>query len=164
MGIAILICSLFSACLGAAIGYAIGFYKHNKGHGVNIPDVEVEVPMPEVVPPKEEDEPSLRSAEYYRELAKQADKNGTSDKMRLLKKISKEIDKAANKGWRMLKLDYHGDLNEEIRSTLTKRDIYEYFSKAGYWIEFSYTYNSDPMIDFISWDGRGEGLEINEDT
>lgn len=164
MGFAILICSLFSACLGAAVGYAIGFYKHNKGHGVNIPDVEVEVPMPEVVPPKEEDEPSLRSAEYYRELAKQADENGTSDKMRLLKKISKEIDKAANRGWRMLKLDYHGDLNEEIRSTLTKRDIYEYFSKAGYWVEFSYTYNSDPTIDFISWDGRGEGLKINEDT
>ena len=87
MGFAILICSLFTACLGAAVGYAIGFYKHNKGHGVNIPDVEVEVPMPEVEPPKEgepskeEDELPLRSASYYRKLAKEADKNGTSDKM-----------------------------------------------------------------------------------
>ena len=164
MGFAILICSLFAACLGAAVGYAIGFYKHNKGHGVNIPDVEVEVPMPEVEPPKEEGELPLRSAAYYRELAEQTDENGTSDKMILLKKLSKEIDKAANRGWRMLKMDYHGDLNEEIRSTLTKRDIYEYLSKAGYWIEFSYTYNSDPTIDFISWDGRGEGLKINENT
>lgn len=170
MEFAILICSLFAACLGAAVGYAIGFYKHNKGHGINIPDVEVEVPMPEVEPPKEEeqpkgeDEPLLRSASYYRKLAKQADKNGTSDKMILLKKLSKEIDKAANRGWRMLKMDYHEDLNEEIRSSLTKRDIYEYLSKAGYWIEFVYTYNSDPTIDFISWDGRGEELKINEDT
>ena len=61
-------------------------------------------------------------------------------------------------------MDYHEDLNEEIRSFLTKRDIYDYLSKAGYWIEFVYTYNSDPTIDFISWDGRGEGLKINENT
>lgn len=158
MEFAIVICSLFSACLGAAIGYAIGLYQSRKNsnrHGINIPDVEVEVPMPEVEPPKEEDMSVLRPADFYRDIAAQADESGTSDKMRLLKKISKEIDEAARKGWRKLKISTQ--LNEEIEKMLTKRDIYEYFCEAGYWVEFEYSYAQCSKVDYISWDGKGEG-------
>lgn len=161
MEFAIVICSLFSACLGAAIGYAVGLYQSRKNsnrHGINIPDVEVEIPMPEVEPPKEEDVSALRSADFYRNIAAQADESGTSDKMRLLKKISKEIDKAARKGWRKLKIsEQFPELNDEINEMLTKRDIYEYFCEAGYWVEFEYSYAQCSKIDFISWDGKGEG-------
>lgn len=158
MEFAIVICSLFSACLGAAIGYAVGLYQSRKNsnrHGINIPNVEVEVPMPEVEPPKEEDTSVLRSADFYRDIAAQADESGTSDKMRLLKKISKEIDKAARKGWRKLKIS--PELNEEIEEMLTKRDIYEYFCEAGYWVEFEYSFAQCSKVDYISWDGKGEG-------
>lgn len=160
MEFAIVICSLFSACLGAAIGYAVGLYqsrKNNNRHGINIPDVEVEVPMPEVEPPKEEDAFVFKSADFYRDIAAQADENGTSDKMRLLKKISKEIDKAARRGWRKLKISEQlPELNKEIDEMLTKRDIYEYFCEAGYWVEFMYSYDPSSKINYISWDGRGE--------
>lgn len=164
MAAVIFFCSLLGACLGVAIGYLIGYWqflgkkknintiKGDNNGTIEINNISDEKELKYV-------DIELLPASANKEIAQIADADGTSEKMLLVKKIARVINKAAQKGYTKVRIerDYH-ELNNEIRSKLTKRDIYDYFCEAGYWVEFTYCTLTDSSIEYISWEREEGGI------
>ena len=118
--------------LGIYLGYNLQILQNKKDNTSNFLDIE------------------LIPANTNKEIAKLSDEAGTSDKMKLLKQIAEEINKAAEHG--LTKLNIENDLNREIDKKLTKTDIHNYFTDNGYHVEFCYNSIPCPKIEFISWE------------
>lgn len=165
MAAVIFLCSLFTACLGVAIGYLIGYWqflgKKKKNANTIKRDNNEAIEINNISDGKELKYANIEllPASANKEIAQIADADGTSEKMQLVKKIAQVINEAAQKGYTKVEIDkdYH-ELNNEIKSKLTKRDIYNYFCEAGYWVEFTYCMLANSSIEYISWEREEGGM------
>lgn len=75
-----------------------------------------------------------------------------SNKSKLLNKLTKMVNDAAQDGRTHLNLYSEYELNKKINKYLTKRELKNYFSSRGYRVKFKYHCLDDSDIDRISWE------------
>lgn len=75
-----------------------------------------------------------------------------SYKNKLLNKLTKMVNDAAQNGQTHLNLYSEYDLNKKINKYLTKKELKGYFGSRGYHVEFKYHCLDDSDIDRISWE------------
>lgn len=75
-----------------------------------------------------------------------------SHKNKLLNKLTKMINDAAQDGQTHLNLYGEYDLNKKINKYLTKKELRNYFGSRGYHVEFKYHCLDDSDIRRISWE------------
>lgn len=73
-------------------------------------------------------------------------------KNKLLNKLTKMVNEAAQNGQTHIGFYSNYGLNEKIRKYLTKKELREYFNSCGYHITFKYFTLEDSDIDRISWE------------
>lgn len=75
-----------------------------------------------------------------------------SQKNKLLNKLTKMVNDAAQNGQTHLNLYGEYDLNKKINKYLTKKELKNYFGSRGYHVEFKYHCLDDSDIRRISWE------------
>ena len=94
----------------------------------------------------------LLDADSNKEISDITSSHDGSHKNKLLNKLTKMINDAAQNGQTHLNLFGEYDLNKKINKYLTKKEIKEYFGSRGYHVEFKYHCLNDSDIDRISWE------------
>lgn len=94
----------------------------------------------------------LLDADCNKEISDITSSHDGSHKNKLLNKLTKMINEAAQNGQTHIDFYSNYDLNEKIRKYLTKKELREYFNSRGYHITFKYFTLEDSDIDRISWE------------
>lgn len=93
----------------------------------------------------------LLDADSNKEISDITSSHNGSNKNKLLNKLTKMVNDAAQDGQSHLNLSREYDLNKKINKYLTKKELKNYFSSRGYRIEFKYQCLDNSEIDRISW-------------
>ncbi len=94
----------------------------------------------------------LLDADCNKEISDITSSHDGSHKNKLLNKLTKMVNEAAQNGQTHIDLYGMYAFNDEIRKYLTKKELKEYFSSRGYHVEFRYRCLDDSDIDRISWE------------
>lgn len=94
----------------------------------------------------------LLDADSNKEISDITSSHDSSPKNKLLNKLTKMVNDAAQDGQTHVDFYSNYDLNEKIRKYLTKKELREYFNSRGYRITFKYFTLEDSDIDRISWE------------
>lgn len=133
---------LFILCL--ALGFVAGYLYRDifGGHKQVGGDNCIQIQTEEI----------LLDAGCNKEISNITSSHDGSHKNKLLNKLTKMVNEAAQNGQTHLNLYSEYDLNKKINKYLTKKELKEYFSSRGYHIEFKYHCLDDSDIDRISWE------------
>ena len=94
----------------------------------------------------------LLDADCNKEISDITSSHDGSHKNKLLNKLTKMVNDAAQDGQSHLNLYSEYDLNKKINKYFTKKELKEYFGSRGYRVEFKYHCLDDSDIDRISWE------------
>lgn len=135
---------IFCLVLGFVAGYLYrGIFGGRKLKQVGGDDsVQIQIQTDEI----------LLDANCNKEISDITSSHDGSHKNKLLNKLIKMVNDAAQNGQTHLNLYSEYDLNKKINAYLTKKELKEYFSSRGYRIEFKYRCLEDSDIDRISWE------------
>lgn len=94
----------------------------------------------------------LLDANCNKEISDITSSHDDSHKNKLLNRLTKMVNDAAQNG--QTHIDFCGmyALNEKINKYLTKKELKEYFGSRGYHVTFKYSLLDDSDIDRISWE------------
>lgn len=94
----------------------------------------------------------LLDANCNKEISDITSSHDDSHKNKLLNKLTKMVNEAAQNGQTHIDFFEMYALNEKINKYLTKKELREYFGSRGYHITFKYHCLDDSDIDRISWE------------
>lgn len=94
----------------------------------------------------------LLDADCNKEISDITSSHDGSHKNKLLNKLTKMVNEAAQNGQTHIDFYEMYAFNDEIRKYLTKKELREYFGSRGYHVEFKYFCLEDSDIHRISWE------------
>lgn len=94
----------------------------------------------------------LLDADTNKEISDITSSHDTSPKNKLLNELTAMINEAAQNGQSYLNFDRKYQLNKEIETYLTKKEIKNYFGSRGYRVKFMYETLEYSDIERISWE------------
>lgn len=94
----------------------------------------------------------LLDANCNKEISDITSSHDDSHKNKLLNRLTKMVNDAAQNGQTHIDFCWMYALNEKINKYLTKKELKEYFGSRGYHVTFKYSLLDDSDIDRISWE------------
>lgn len=133
---------LFIFCL--ALGFVAGYFYRDTfgGHKQVGGDNCIQIQTQEI----------LLDADCNKEISDITSSHDDSHKNKLLNKLTKMVNEAAQNGQTHIEFSDKYDFNKKIRKYLTKKELKEYFGSRGYYVTFKYCLLEDSDIDRISWE------------
>lgn len=125
--------------LGLCVGYICGVLDERK-HPDEDNDTQIQA------------DEMLLDADTNREISEITASSDNSPKNKILRRISKMINNAAQNGQKSLDLEYEYDVNEWVRKYLTVSDVKDFFESNKYKVVFKYRCLGYSDIERISWE------------
>lgn len=94
----------------------------------------------------------LLDAGTNKEISDITSSNDTSPKNKLFNELTAMVNEAAQNGQCYLSFDRKYELNKQIETYLTKKEIKHYFGSRGYRVKFMYEMLEYSDIERISWE------------